>query len=93
MKKVLQEITKFIYCMLLAGITVISIALFLDLFCLIFLGGWHPLTGKFPIVKGSLHSFYFPAATFWLLVGFGGMARMMLGKHIPSLLKPIFQKN
>lgn len=89
--KIVLEAAKFLYAMLLTAGTLLLLSLFLDLFIFIFLGGWNEFAGSWPCTSGTLNSaVYAPFfSVLALLAGFGGMARMMMGKTTPSLLKSL----
>ena len=74
--------------MIIAMVLFLFFCLFLDAFCFLFLGGWQPLVGKWPIFSGSISLFFYadPWKVLILVLGMGGLARILIGKSVPGVV-------
>lgn len=83
------EAGKFIYAFLLGGMVFLFFCLFLDAFTWVFAGGWNTFMGPWPIFGGTvgvlIYGDWLPVL--FLLICFGTICRIVLGKNIPSLLE------
>lgn len=83
------EILKFIYVLIVSVTLFLFFTLVLDVFCWVTFGGWKPLLGKWPVFSGTVSAALY--SPFWhvfsLLLGFGIMARVILGDRTPGLLE------
>lgn len=82
------EIAKLLYVTIVGVVLFLFFSLFLDVFCFAVGGGWQPLLGKWPVFGGTVSAAFYspPGAVISLLLGFGIMARVILGDKTPAML-------
>lgn len=83
-----REIIKWLYVFTVAAVMFLFFCLFLDVFSYVFLGGWRPLIGKWPIFSGTVSSIIYgpPFLVAFLLIGLAGIGRITLGNDVPGIL-------
>lgn len=82
------EILKFLYCILIAFAGILAFAFVIDLLSLAIAGQWQWELGRFPAVSGTIRSLS-DSGLFYslsLLIGSGGIARMIMGSTTPFFL-------
>lgn len=92
-RRVLLEILKFLYGLVVAGMLFLFLCLILDLYACWVGGGWNPLLGSWPIFRGTVGELLYGSwgMIICLLSGLGGIARIVLWQHTPSLLSFLTQ--
>jgi hypothetical protein len=94
MKKLVLELVKFAYCLVLAVVGLFLFTLVLDLLAAAVSNGWvdysgHVRTGSWPILTGTFSRIWQTPLVFvlFLWIGLGAIARTMLGSHTPRFLR------
>lgn len=90
--RILHEVILFLYALLLGLLMIFALAGFADLFTYLFFG-WSDYLGSWPAVNASASLLYAPqatgstvASTLSILIGFGLMARVIMGSKRPFFL-------
>lgn len=84
-----QEISKWLYVLVISIFLFLFFCLLLDGFCFLAFGGWQPLLGKWPIFSGTVSIAFYgsPLLLAVLVFGLAGVSRLILGDDVPGLFK------
>ncbi len=93
--RVLLEISKCVYAMLVATMVCLFFCLLLDLLGYVVGGGWNVLLGAWPIFSGTVSAVVYGSwgTVLCLLLGLGLIARIILWDSTPSLLTLFWQQD
>jgi hypothetical protein len=87
-QRIVLEVIKFVYVLIVASMVFLFFCLLLDLFTLLVGGGWNPLLGSWPIFSGTVSAVVYGG--FWtvasLVLGVGVVGRVILWDRHPVML-------
>lgn len=87
--RIVLEVVKCAYAMLVASMVCLFFCLLLDLLGFVAGGGWNVLLGAWPIFSGTVAAVVYGSwgTVLCLLIGLGVIARIILWDSMPSLLQ------